>query len=116
MKNKRLSLMIVVTTITFFCLSTYLFLNGNPYIHYQMKQSVQEHFDKDGASRMLNVHMKSKYNRDAEVYPYFVEVYFDMNGIKGDYHYYVYENNKVKATVAFSESRESIDGLELFAD
>ncbi|TSB45912.1 hypothetical protein [Alkalicoccobacillus porphyridii] len=116
MNNKKLLLIIVGATISIISLSTYLFLNGNPYIHYQMKQGVQEHFDQDGASRMLNVHMNSIYNRNAKNYPYFVEVYFDLNGVKGDYHYFVYEDDKVKASAAFSESRDSIDDIELFAD
>lgn len=97
-------------------LSLYVYVNGNPYTHYQLKLAVTEHFNKDGASRMQNIHMTSKYNPEAEEYPYFLEVYLDLNGIRGDYHYYVYEDEQVKATKAFSESLDTIDSEELFVD
>ncbi|MGN7310241.1 hypothetical protein ACTHQ4_04045 [Alkalicoccobacillus gibsonii] len=97
-------------------LSIYVYVNGNPYTHYQLKQAVTEHFNKDGASRMQNIHMTSKYNREAEEYPYFLEIYLNLNGVHGGYHYYIYENEQVKATKAFSEPLENIDNEEFFSD
>lgn len=95
---------------------SYIHFNGNPYKHYQLKHAVTEHFNNDGASRMLNIQMKSKYNRYAENQPYFLEVYFDLNGIKGDYHYYIFEDEQVKATKSFSDSLETVEDVEFFSD
>ncbi|MFK3937116.1 hypothetical protein ACI2JA_06295 [Alkalihalobacillus sp. NPDC078783] len=106
----------VLLAIVIVILTTYVYVNGNPYTHYQLKQAVTEHFNKDGASRMQNIHMTSMYDREAEKYPYFLEIYLDLNGIHGDYHYYIYEDEQVKATKAFSEPLENIDNHELFTD